>query len=255
MTIPPPSPRRILVTGGARGIGRAVAERFAAAGEQVLVTGRDAGTLARFQAACPPGTVTTAVADVCDRAAPAALTPWLAESGVDVVVANAGISRQTPAAGGTDQAWRDLLQVNLHGVWATLRLARPWLRPGGRVILMGSDLSRMGAAGFAGYAATKHALVGLMGALLPDLAPLGITINTVAPGWVETDMAGESLAELAATHGLDAADLAAAEAGAMPLGRFLQPDEVAALVVYLAGPQGSAITGRILGIDAGSTTF
>jgi 3-hydroxybutyrate dehydrogenase len=255
MTLSPPSPRRIFVTGGSRGIGRAVAERFAAAGEQILVTGRDATTLAQCQAACTPGTVTTAVTDVSDRAAQASLIPWLAKSGVDVVVANAGISRQTPATGGTDQAWRDLLQVNLHGVWATLRLARPWLRQGGRIILMGSDLSRMGAAGFAGYAATKHALLGLMGALVPDLSPKGITINTIAPGWVETDMAGESLAELAEAHGLDAADLAAAEAEAMPLGRFLQADEVAALVVYLAGPQAAAITGQILGIDAGSTTF
>lgn len=256
MSSTPLSPRRILVTGGSRGIGRAIAERFARTGDQVLATGRDRQALADLARHAPPGTLQTVVADSGDRQAFAtAVGPWLAAGGVDVVVANAGISRQTPAMGGDEAAWRDQLQVNLHGVWTTLRVTRPALHPGGRLILMGSDLSRMGASGFAGYAATKHALVGLMGALVPELRPLGITVNTVCPGWVETAMADESLAAMAAAHGLDPASLAEAERQAMPLGRFLQPTEIAELVHYLAGPPAAAITGQVLGIDAGTTPF
>jgi NAD(P)-dependent dehydrogenase (short-subunit alcohol dehydrogenase family) len=258
MTHASPSPRRILVTGGSRGIGRAVADRFAASGDQVLITGRDAHTLAKAAASAPGGTIRTAVADVGDsRVFAAAVEPWLGEAGVDVVVANAGISRQTPIADGPagDAAWAEQLLVNLHGVWTTLRVARPWLRPSGRIVLMGSDLSRMGAAGFASYAATKHALIGLMRSLVIDLTPQGITVNTVCPGWVETDMARESLAEMGAGLGLSGTELADAERDAMPLGRFLQPGEIAGLVHYLAGPQAAAITGQVLGIDAGTTPF
>jgi 3-hydroxybutyrate dehydrogenase len=252
------SPRRILVTGGSRGIGRAIAEHFAAHGDHLLITGRDSEALAHVQRAAPEGSITTAVADVADRRAfSLAVDDWLAAGGVDVVVANAGLSRQTRPDGGAeaDAAWMALIRTNLHGVWTTLRTCRPWLRPGGRIILMGSDLSRMGAAGFAGYAATKHALVGLMRALVVDLTPLGITVNTVCPGWVETDMARHSLDEMAGEWGLDVAELTAAERQAMPLGRFLQPGEVAALVHYLASPQAAAITGQTLGIDAGTTPF
>jgi NAD(P)-dependent dehydrogenase (short-subunit alcohol dehydrogenase family) len=252
------STRRILITGGSRGIGRAIAGAFAAAGDAVLITGRDLQALRQTQAAAPAGSVTAVVADVADRPAfAAAVTPWLDAGGVDVVVANAGLSRQTPAEGDptADDAWQALLQVNLHGVWTTLRVCRPWLRPGGRIVLMGSDLSRMGAAGFAGYAATKHALVGLMRALVVDLTPRGITVNTVCPGWVDTDMAQESLTEMADELGLGVDELAAAERSAMPLGRFLQPTEIAALVYYLCSPQAAAITGQTLGIDAGTTPF
>jgi ketoreductase len=101
------------------------------------------------------------------------------------------------------------------------------------------------------YCAAKHGVIGLMRALAIDLMPAGITVNAVCPGWVETAMARQDMAEIAASLGLDADDFEAAEIAATPLGRWIQPDEVAALIAYLATPAAAAISGQALEISGG----
>lgn len=251
--------RRILITGGSRGIGKAIALAFAAEGDRVAVTGRDAEALAAVagEAEALPGAVHTWVCDVADRQAVGATVAAAVDAlgGLDVVVNNAGISRLTPIDGGpeTDAVWHSVLATNLHGAFWVSRAAVPRLSDGGRLIMISSALGRVGAPGYAAYCASKHGLIGLVRCLALELAPRGITVNAVAPGGVETDLFEGELTEQAEQTGLPASSLRQAAQDKAPLGRFVTKAEVAALVRYLADPAADAITAQVFGIDAGLT--
>jgi len=232
----------VIVTGGAKGIGRAVTERFRAGGDRVVAVGRDAAALADVGGrAC----------DVTDEDAVVALFGDLGP--VDVLVNNAGVAESAPLQRTTLASWRRHLDVNATGAFLCTRAALPAMleRDAGRVVTVASTAGRVGTRYTAAYTASKHAAVGLMRAVAAEVAGTGVTANAVCPAFVRTDMTRESVRRIAATTGRSEAEGEAALAGASPLGRLLEPDEVAFAVAFLAAPEAGAINGQTLILDGG----
>jgi NAD(P)-dependent dehydrogenase (short-subunit alcohol dehydrogenase family) len=179
----------------------------------------------------------------------AAFAEW---GGIDVVVASAGIVRQS-RLGDDDAAtvWREVLSVNLDGVFNTLRAAEPHLNHGGRVVVVSSGLGKLGRSGFGAYAASKHGVIGLARCLARELAARQITVNAVCPGWVDTEMARSDLARFALDQQRSPAEIEAEVTARIPLGRFVHPGEVARLVGWLASGDAAAITGQAFNISGG----
>jgi NAD(P)-dependent dehydrogenase (short-subunit alcohol dehydrogenase family) len=224
--------RRVLVTGGTRGIGAAIVARFAAAGDDVVAVGR-------------------AECDVSDEAAVGALFERV--GAVDVLVNNAGVSSSAPIARTTLADWQAQLGVNATGAFLCTRAAMPGMleRGRGRIVTVASTAGVTGAKYTAAYTASKHAAVGLMRAVAAEVAGTGITANCVCPTFVRTDMTRESVRRIARTTGRSEAEGEAALAAASPLGRLLEPDEVAFAVAFLAAPEAGAINGQTLILDGG----
>ena len=227
--------RVVLVTGGNRGIGRAVAEHFLACGEKVAVTTRTGdGPTGALAVSC----------DVTDSAAvDAAFTLIEAELGpVSVCVANAGITRDGLLLRMSDEDFAAVLDANLHGAFRVARrAARPMARARtGRLIFVSSVVAMMGSAGQVNYAASKAGLIGLARSMARELGPRGITANVVAPGFVDTDMTADLEPER------QAAILAQ-----VPLGRYASAAEIAAVIEFLASDAAAYITGAIVPVDGG----
>jgi NAD(P)-dependent dehydrogenase (short-subunit alcohol dehydrogenase family) len=250
--------KRAWVTGGGKGIGRSIAHALAARGARVLVTGRDEAALAAVvgEIACAAGSARHLVCDVRD---PDALEAAAAHAvslfgGLDVVVANAGISGRTPVGEARERA-RDIVETNLLGAYYTFAAALPRMSGPGRLLAVSSVLAKFGVPGYAAYCASKAGVLGLVRALAHEAAPKRITVNAIVPGWVDTDMADEGLAEIGRATGQTPAEVKADAVKAFPLGRFVEPGEVGALAAFLAGPSGDAITGQALSICGGATAF
>jgi 3-oxoacyl-[acyl-carrier protein] reductase len=223
------------VTGGNRGIGRAVAEAFLASGDLVAVTTRSGGA--------PDGAL-----DVrCDITDPAAVDAAFAlveekHGPVEVLVANAGITADTLLLRMSEEDWSSVIETNLTGSFRlTKRAAKGMLRlRRGRIILISSVVGMLGSAGQVNYAASKAGLVGMARSLARELGSRGITTNVVAPGFVETDM----------TAVLSDEQRSAIKAQ-VPLGRYATPDEVAAAVTWLASDGAAYVTGAVIPVDGG----
>ena len=229
------SGRVVLVTGGNRGIGLACARAFEALGDRVAVTHRSKPAPDDlFSVTCD---VTSA--EQVDAAFGEIEGRW---GPVEVLVSNAGLTRDGLLLRMADDAFTDVLDTNLAGAYRVAkRAAGPMLRArAGRMIFISSVVGMLGSAGQANYAAAKAGLVGLARSLARELASRGITANVVAPGPVETDMTAalpdERRAELAA---------------AVPLGRFATPEEIAATVTFLASAEAAYITGAVVPVDGG----
>jgi len=227
--------RSVLVTGGNRGIGLAIARRLAADGDGVTITSRSGD---------PVEGLTVARCDVRDVAqVDAAFT--LAEQAhgpVEVVVANAGITRDQLLALMSEESFAEVLDTNLTGAYRVSRRAVRGMMKlrRGRLIFISSVVGLLGSGGQANYAASKAGLVGLARSLARELGSRNITANVVAPGFVSTDMT-DALPE----------DRKKAILGSVPLGRYAAVEEVAAAVAFLAGPQAAYITGAVLPVDGG----
>ena len=225
--------RRVVVTGGTRGIGAAIAARFTAAGDEVVAVGRSA-------------------CDVTDEDAVAALFERVGQ--VDVLVNNAGVSTSAPLAKTTLAQWRSTMDVNALGAFLCTRAVLPGMaeRDFGRIITIASTAALRGARYTSAYSAAKHAAVGLMRAVAAEVAGTGVTCNAVCPTFVRTDMTAESVRRVAHLTGRSEADAERSIAGLSPLGRLLEPDEVADAVLFLAGA--AAVNGQALVLDGGGVT-
>lgn len=230
-----PAPRTVLVTGGNRGIGRAIAQAFQDGGDNVAVTYRSGEAPEGFFAV---------QADVTDAASiDAAYKAVEAEFGpVEVVVANAGITRDTLLMRMTDDDWDAVLATNLTGAFRVARrAARPMIRARfGRIVFISSVVGQLGSAGQVNYAASKSGLVGMARSLARELGSRGVTANVLAPGFIETDMTAELGEETVRKY-----------AAQIPLGRLGVVDDVAGAVEFLASDAARYVTGALLPVDGG----
>jgi len=237
--------RMVVVTGGGKGIGRAVVARFAAAGDRVVAVGRDRAALQESGASAPE------ICDVTDEAEVAAIFERLGR--VDVLVNNAGLATSDPLTRTTLDDWNAQLAVNATGAFLCTRAVVPGMieRADGRIVTVASTAGRAGTRYTAAYTASKHAAVGLMRAVAAEVAGTGVTANAVCPAYVRTDMTRRSVARIVAATGRDEKEAEAALATSSPLGRLLEPEEVAFAVAFLAAPEAGAINGQTLVLDGG----
>ncbi|MBA3266123.1 MAG: 3-oxoacyl-[acyl-carrier-protein] reductase [Nocardioidaceae bacterium] len=227
--------RSVLVTGGNRGIGRAIAQAFVDAGDQVAVT---------YRSGEPPAGLLAVRCDVTDpEDVEAAFTRVESEHGpVEVLVANAGITRDTLLLRMSEEDWSTVLDTNLTGSFRVAkRAAKAMLRlKRGRIVLISSVVGLLGSAGQVNYAASKAGLVGMARSMARELGSRSITTNVVAPGFVETDMTADLPDDKRADY-----------VKAIPLGRFTTSDEVAGVVRWLASDEAAYITGAVIPVDGG----
>jgi NAD(P)-dependent dehydrogenase (short-subunit alcohol dehydrogenase family) len=223
--------KQAVVTGGTRGIGRAIADRLAAEGWDVLILARQAADSAHRFLAC----------DVADAARVRAVFAGLQR--VDALVNCAGIAGAN-RLDGDDTLWHAIIGSNLHGTYHCCKAALPLLPDeSGRIVNIASVLGLRGVPDQTAYCAAKHAVVGFTRALALAVAPRGITVNALCPGWVDTGMAEQRYAELGIT--------AQQAAAGVPTGRIASAPEVADTVIWLLRPEARGITGHALPIDGG----
>lgn len=228
-------PRTVLITGGNRGIGYAIAEEFIAQGHRVAVTARSGEG--------PKGSLAVQ-ADVTDSASlDLAIEKVEAELGpIEVVVANAGITKDTLLMRMSDEEFESVINTNLTGVFRVVkRVTKSMLRAKyGRVVLIGSVVGLLGSAGQVNYSSAKSALVGMARSITRELGAKNITANVVAPGFIDTDMTKELGEELANKY-----------RSQIPAGRFAAPEEVAKVVAWVAGEDAGYISGAVIPVDGG----
>jgi 3-oxoacyl-[acyl-carrier protein] reductase len=229
-------PRNVLVTGGNRGIGLAIARAFVEAGDHVVITHRSGQ---------PPEGLQGVRCEVTDSASvDAAFTEAEEKLGgpVEVLVANAGITRDTLLMRMTDEEFDTVIDTNLAGAFRCARRASKGmirLRKG-RIVFISSVVGLYGGPGQSNYSASKAGLVGLARSISRELGGRGITANVIAPGFIETEMTAELPEDRKKTY-----------LSAVPAGRFASPEEVAAAVRFIASPEAAYITGAVIPVDGG----
>jgi NAD(P)-dependent dehydrogenase (short-subunit alcohol dehydrogenase family) len=248
--------RHAVVTGGGRGIGAAVAAALAAEGATVSVLGRDAARLAaQVESLGGEARAQSVAVDVTDEVSvKSAFAAVRARFGrMDILVNNAGQAGSAPL-GKTDLAlWQRMLAVNLTGVFLCTREALPEMtaRGAGRIVNVASTAGLVGYAYVAAYCAAKHGVVGLTRAAALECAKTGVTVNAVCPGYTETDIVGAAVANIVAKTGKSEAEARAALVARNPQGRMVQPEEVAAAVLWLCLPASSSVTGQAIAVAGG----
>ena len=251
------SGKTALVTGAGKGIGRAIAHRLAAEGAPVAVGVRreSDGAAVVAEIVSAGGSAQAVLLDVVDAASVATGVERAArpDRRLDILVNNAGTGGPSPFDGDarSDEAWAQILDVNLTGTWRVCRAARPFLPDGARIVNVSSVTGRFGVAGMAAYSASKHGIIGLTRTLALELAPRKITVNAVCPGWVDTDLGRSGIVRMGKAMKMNVEEAFAFAGKMAPLGEVLSPPEIAGLVAYLASPEAKNMTGQALVIDGG----
>ena len=248
--------RHALVTGGGTGIGAAIAMTLAHAGAVVTICGRRQQPLqtiaegnSNIRAMTADVTDETSVAELYQKAEVAAGEP------IDIVVANAGMAESAPAHKTSLDLWTRTLNVNLTGAFLTVKPALAGMRERGRgrIVFIASTAGLKGSAYVAPYVAAKHGVVGLARALAVEMAATGITVNAVCPGFTDTPMMDESIRRIVETTKRNEADVRAALAKRNAQARFVQPKEVADVVLWLCSDAAAAVSGQAITISGGET--
>jgi NAD(P)-dependent dehydrogenase (short-subunit alcohol dehydrogenase family) len=246
-----------LVTGGGRGIGRAIALALAGPDTCVAVAARtrsEVDSTAR-ELAQLGGRGLAIVMDVSDEAS---VTAGIAElrravDHVDVLVNNAGVGGGETVEGSDVARWRRTIDTNLTGMYLVTRAVVALIPPGGRIVNMSSVLGRFGVSGYTAYCASKHGVIGFTRALALELTKRRVTVNALCPGWVNTAMTTQGMLQGAAATGKTVEQFREQALGAVPIGRIIEPAEVAELVRFVASPATAAVTGQTYNICGGQT--
>jgi 3-hydroxybutyrate dehydrogenase len=248
--------RHALVTGGARGIGLACARALLLRGASVTLAGRDAATLAQAQQALRAlGEVAVQAIDVTDEASVSQGFAAAAQrfGRIDILINNAGQARPAPFLKTDTAHWQQMLAVNLSGVFHCCQAALPaMLEAGwGRIVNVASTAGLTGYRYVAGYVAAKHGVVGLTRALALEVAAKGVTVNAVCPGYTETDIVKDAIANIMDKTGRTEQEARAELAAANPQKRLVQSDEVASAVAWLCQPDSAAMNGQAIAVAGG----
>jgi 3-hydroxybutyrate dehydrogenase len=252
--------RLTLITGGGRGIGRAIAVAFAREGAQVAVAARTlaeveqvAGEIFReFKTKALP--LTCDVSDIGNVEEMFAKTTETFGRGPDILVNNAGIAESAPFIKTDDDLWRRHIAINLSGTFYCTRAALPEMieRGWGRIINIASIAGKTGAPYIAAYAASKHGVLGLTRSAALEVATKGITVNAICPGYVDTEMTSRGIENIRKKAGLTPDQALESIKKMSPQNRIIAPEEVAALALLLASEEGRGINGQAINVDGGS---
>ena len=245
-----------VVTGGGRGIGLAIARELATRGASLSLIGRDRSRLFAAVEALPGGTSCDAhECDVSDAAAVKRAFAAIARSGrrVSILVNNAGVARSAKLAATDEALWQEMLAVNLTGTFNCTRAALASIiqAPAGRIVNVASTAGLVGYPYVTAYCAAKHGVVGLTRALALELAGTRATVNAVCPGYTDTEIVGDAIANIVAKTGRTPDEARAALAARNPQKRLVTPDEVASAVAWLCLPESQSITGQAIAVAGG----
>lgn len=255
--------RVAIVTGGSRGIGKAIARTFLENGAAVAIcsrTERELRTTAQELRGIKDvaDRVIAVRADVAQRSDVQQVIQEVVKAWgrVDILVNNAGIAGMNPIDKEDNRRWFATIETNLTGMFLVSKEALRYMKDGtgGRIINISSVLGKFGVAGYTAYCAAKHGVIGFTRALALEVAHRGITVNAICPGWVDTEMARAGIEEGAAFLGISPEELKKQAISHIPIKRFLQPSEVAGLVLFLASDAASGITGQAINICGGEIT-
>ncbi len=242
-----------VVTGGGSGIGLAIARALAGAGHRVTIMGRNPARLDGALASLP-GAAAIAC-DVADAASVEAAFGAAAErqGTVGILVNAAGVARTAPFESSSDDLWNELWRINVMGAVHASRAVLPAMRglESGRIINVASTASLKGYAYVSAYSATKHALLGMTRALALELARTAITVNALCPGYTDTDLIRDAVANIVAKTGRSEAQALASFTATNPQGRLIEPEEVAGAIAWLVSPAARSVTGQAITIAGG----
>jgi len=249
--------RVALVTGGSRGIGKAIAGALATQGARVAICSRD-GEAARKAAdeISPAGGRVLAIrADVAEKAdARTLVRDIVARWGqIHILVNNAGINARLPVDSDEDARWLQVLAVNVVGTYQVTREVLHYMpnHNGGRIINISSVLGRFGVPAYTAYCTAKHGIIGFTRALALEVVGRGITVNAICPGWVETDMAALGMRQTAEALSMSPEEFRKQALAMVPIQRMLEPKEIADLAVYLASDAAAGMTGQAINLCGG----
>ena len=251
--------RIALVTGGGTGIGKAIGVQMAKNRAKVAIASRHhfrlesaAAEFEKLGLSVLPISMDVRKKHDIQRVVNAIVSKWGA---IHILVNNAGISGLSMISDPDDSKWFDILDTNLNGLYLVTKEVLKHMpdQDGGRVINISSVLGKFGVPGYTAYCTTKHGMIGFTRALALEVVGRGITVNTVCPGWVDTEMAAQGINETAAFQGITPQQFKAQAIAGVPIGRFLEADEIAEFVCYLASDQAKGITGQAINICGGQT--
>jgi len=248
-----------LVTGGGSGIGKAIAAQLAKIGVSVAIASRSQSRVDTVASELTAAGLSALAVQMdvrnkldVQRGVDGIVAKW---GTIHILVNNAGISGLSLIDDEDDSKWYDIVNTNLHGMYLVSKAVLKHIpdNSGGRIINISSVLGKFGVPGYSAYCTTKHGMIGFTRALALEVVQRGITVNTICPGWVDTEMATLGIHETAALQGITPEQFKAAAVAAVPIRRFLEADEIAELVCYVASDAARGITGQAMNICGGQT--